>query len=298
MRKYTKKYLMVIIMTMFAMLMSWCNNSVENKLTSPTYWLGNQHNFYTDIDEKSGIVTTYLDETVYSFDKLGNGKLYDITDKTIDGKTNHICNNVKNFTYKYENEYITIYYDEGKKEIFDVRFDYDKKFKHDVLYISDDKYLPIYDNSIKLDCSSLMSIYKDVSINPLNYNFLNFKETLKEENIKISNDNYIETDKQIVIYLFRGKGCKYCKAFMDFLNTILDEDGNFFKVVSFECWYDNENMELLKKVGISYNEKTSGAVPLIVIDDKVFEGYSSKYNNQIKETIKEAYTKKNDLNQE
>ena len=51
-------------------------------------------------------------------------------------------------------------------------------------------------------------------INLSNYSTLNLKEALAEEEIEEEFKNYSESDDQITIYLFRGKGCGYCRAFL------------------------------------------------------------------------------------
>ena len=95
------------------------------------------------------------------------------------------------------------------------------------------------------------------------------------------------------IYLFRGKGCAYCKKFLTYLNSIVDDYGKYFKVVSYEVWYDNDNAELMEKVGNLLGQKAEG-VPYIVIGDKVFAGYAESYNDEIKEAIKKQYDSKNE----
>ena len=52
------------------------------------------------------------------------------------------------------------------------------------------------------------------------YKTLNLDEALKEEKIDHDFSNYKETDDQAIIYLFRGKGCAYCKKFLTYLNSI------------------------------------------------------------------------------
>ena len=47
-------------------------------------------------------------------------------------------------------------------------------------------------------------------------------------------DSYKENDKQAVIYMFRGQGCGYCRAFLSFLASIVDDYGEYFKLVSFD----------------------------------------------------------------
>lgn len=133
----------------------------------------------------------------------------------------------------------------------------------------------------------------NVKAEEIEYKTLNLDEALKEENIEHNFSNYKETDDQAIIYLFRGKGCTYCKKFLTYLNSIVDEYGKYFKVVSYEVWYDNNNATLMEKVGTYLNKKAEG-VPFIVIGDKVFGGYSESYNDQIIDAIKKQYDSKNE----
>lgn len=120
------------------------------------------------------------------------------------------------------------------------------------------------------------------------YKTLNLEETLAEESIEKSFENYKETDDQITIYLFRGKGCAYCRKFLEFLNGITDEYGKYFKLVSFETWYNEENSNLLGEISDFMGEPASG-VPYIIIGDKVFGGYAESYDDSIKAAIKDLY---------
>lgn len=123
------------------------------------------------------------------------------------------------------------------------------------------------------------------------YNTQNLEETLKAKEIEISDKNYKETDDQVIIYLFWGKGCGYCQNFLTYLNSILDEYGKYFKLVSFETWNDAKNGELLNEVSTFLNEP-AGGVPYIVIGDKVFAGYAEDYNEGIEQQIKDMYDTK------
>ena len=126
------------------------------------------------------------------------------------------------------------------------------------------------------------------------YNSLNLDEALTEEEINHNFSNYKETDDQITIYMFRGKGCGYCKKFLTFMNSIIDDYGKYFKVETYEVWNDADNAELMQDVASFLNQKAEG-VPFIIIGDKTFNGYSESYDDDIKSTIKELYeTKKED----
>ena len=123
------------------------------------------------------------------------------------------------------------------------------------------------------------------------YKTLNLKEALAEEQLEEKFKSYKETDDQAIIYLFRGKGCGYCRSFLEFLNSITDEYGKYFKVVSYEVWNDSTNSTLLNDVS-AFLGQPAGGVPYIVIGEKVFAGYASSYDDEIKATIKELYNTK------
>ena len=125
------------------------------------------------------------------------------------------------------------------------------------------------------------------------YNTLDLKKTLAEEEIEEAFKNYKPNDDAITIYLFRGKGCGYCRAFLTFLNSITDEYGKYFKLESYEVWNDSANATLMQEVS-EYLNQPAGGVPYIVIGDKVFAGYAETYDEGIKEAITTLYkTKKN-----
>ena len=120
------------------------------------------------------------------------------------------------------------------------------------------------------------------------YKTTDLRDTLKDEGITLANKNYKENDDQVIIYLFRGKGCPHCEDFLNFLNSISEEYGKYFKLVSFEVWYDKANSKLQNNVASFMNAKSSG-VPFIIIGDETFVGYSSSYDEQIKSAIKTLY---------
>lgn len=123
------------------------------------------------------------------------------------------------------------------------------------------------------------------------YNTLNLEGALKEEEIEYDFSNYSENDDQITIYLFRGKGCAYCRKFLNFINSIVDEYGEYFKVESYEVWYDENNANLMTEISNFMDQPASG-VPYIIIGDKVFAGYTESYDEDIKTAIKNLYDTK------
>ena len=78
---------------------------------------------------------------------------------------------------------------------------------------------------------------------------------------------------------------------VEFLNSIVDEYGKYFKVVSYEVWYDQDNGTLMQEVSDFLGANATG-VPFIVIGDKYFKGYGESYADSIKEAIMDQYNSK------
>ena len=123
------------------------------------------------------------------------------------------------------------------------------------------------------------------------YKVMNFDEVLTEEGIEHDFSNYTESDDKITIYFFRGKGCKFCRAFLSYLNDIVPEYGKYFNVVAYDVWNDRNSDKLLDEVSEFLNQPSEG-IPYAIIGDTVFNGYSTDYDEAIKETIKKEYNKK------
>lgn len=147
-----------------------------------------------------------------------------------------------------------------------------------------------------ISLSLLLFIPMFVFASTKKYESTNLEETLNAEEIEVTFSNYEETDDQAVIYLFRGHNCGYCHSFLEFLNSIVDEYGKYFRLEAYEVWYTENNSELMSEVASYFGESASG-VPFIVIGDKVFSGYTESYNDSIISAIKETYRNgnKNDV---
>ena len=103
-----------------------------------------------------------------------------------------------------------------------------------------------------------------------------------------------DSNDKINIYLFRGYGCGYCHRFLEFLNSIDNEYGKYYNLVSYEVWYDENNYNLMMNIS-NFLNNPAGGVPYIIIGDQVFGGYASSYDDKIKDAIKKLYdTKKED----
>lgn len=130
------------------------------------------------------------------------------------------------------------------------------------------------------------------------YSSTNLQEALLDEEISSDLGSYQETEEQINIYLFRGKGCSHCHEFLEYVATdLIKEYGEYFKVVSYEVWGNEDNAELFKKVATFMKDSGRG-VPYIIIGDQSFAGYTSTMNDSIIAALKKAYENKYDVMEE
>lgn len=120
-------------------------------------------------------------------------------------------------------------------------------------------------------------------------------EAAKQEEIAFNHSDYKSSSSKAKIYLFRGHGCGYCHKLLEFLESIINDYGKYFDVVSYETWYDTDNYTLMKQVAQVFNESADG-VPYLVIGNTTFIGYSNTYDNAIKKAIKDLYNFKDRYN--
>lgn len=132
-------------------------------------------------------------------------------------------------------------------------------------------------------------------VNLEDYNTTNLIETLQSEEIEVKLKDYKETDDQVTIYLFRGTGCSYCRAFLTFLNNLPEEYYKKIKVVAFDAWYDEAASNLLANISAFMGEE-AGGVPYFLIGETAFPGYASDYDEGIKAAIDAEYASQEKFN--
>ncbi len=92
-------------------------------------------------------------------------------------------------------------------------------------------------------------------------------------------------DKEITMYFFHGDGCPHCAA----ENKFIKEHDEFksIKIVRYEVWNNDDNIELLKKVGTKFDVKAKN-IPFNVIGNTIITGFSDSAGtgNKILNTIK------------
>lgn len=122
-----------------------------------------------------------------------------------------------------------------------------------------------------------------------NYTTLTGAEVMADEGITYKDEDYTNSKDGITIYMFRGKGCGYCKKFLNFVNDTLNpEYGDMFNIVTFEVWYDSDNSDLMNAVASVYGDEANG-VPYIIIGDTTFGGYAENMNESIINAVKILY---------
>lgn len=96
--------------------------------------------------------------------------------------------------------------------------------------------------------------------------------------------------KKINVYMFRGEGCPHCEEALEFFDSLSQDEeySNYYKLVTYEVWNDQDNAKLMEEVADAFNEQASG-VPYIIIGEKTFSGYASSSDDEIKNAIKTAY---------
>lgn len=74
-----------------------------------------------------------------------------------------------------------------------------------------------------------------------------------------------EANKEPVkVYFFHGDGCPHCEEASKWFDSIEDEYGDYFDLVSYEVWYNEENQLLMQEVSDFKGDNASG-VPYILV---------------------------------
>ena len=93
--------------------------------------------------------------------------------------------------------------------------------------------------------------------------------------------------EKINVYLFCGNGCPHCEHAKEFFNNN-SEYNKYYNLIQYEVWYDEDNKKLMNTVKDELDIKATG-VPLIVIGEEYFSGYSSSLDKKINDVIISEY---------
>ena len=99
-----------------------------------------------------------------------------------------------------------------------------------------------------------------------------------------------EGSKEVKVYMFRGEGCPHCEEAEEWFKSIEKEYGDKFELVSYECWQNPDNQDLLNEVREAREDNTEG-VPYIMIGKEVWSGFDTSYEDAMIAAIKSNYAK-------
>lgn len=96
----------------------------------------------------------------------------------------------------------------------------------------------------------------------------------------------------INFYIFYGKSCGFCQKLHNYTATLENDKtiNSKFRIVDYEVWYDENNSELMTKVGNYFDFDVDG-VPFYVIGDQYFTGFNEETSpEKIVKAINEEYS--------
>lgn len=71
--------------------------------------------------------------------------------------------------------------------------------------------------------------------------------------------------EKVKVYLFRGEGCPHCQDFLAYFVDVFKDYEDYFEIVSYESWKDDNNKKLLLAVKKAVGEEEDVGVPFIVV---------------------------------
>ena len=95
---------------------------------------------------------------------------------------------------------------------------------------------------------------------------------------------------KVNVYMFRGEGCGYCAKALSWFEEIEPTEGQYYELITYEVWNDEDNKALMVKVA-NYLGEDNSSVPYIIIGKKSFQGFSDESKTPILEQIHAEYNK-------
>ena len=108
-------------------------------------------------------------------------------------------------------------------------------------------------------------------------------------NAEVKPDKAIDEDSnEVRVIMFRGEGCPHCEEAIEWLNSIENDYGSKFQLISYEVWNNTDNSEFMNQVAEVRGENPSG-VPYIIIGDKTWYGFDESYKTEMLNEIDAEY---------
>ena len=92
-------------------------------------------------------------------------------------------------------------------------------------------------------------------------------------------------DNKINLYLFHGQDCPHCAEEKVWLEEIKDKYRDKVNFYYYEVWYNTDNAKLMDKVKEKFAIEKN-AVPLTIIGEKYYLGFSKSISSSIENVIK------------
>ncbi len=105
--------------------------------------------------------------------------------------------------------------------------------------------------------------------------------------------NVEQEDNKINFYLFHGAECPHCEDERNYIESIKEKYKDKINFYTYEVWHDTKNAQVMLRVKDSLNITQNG-VPLTIIGDKYYLGYSDVIQSQIQNTIDEYLEEESD----
>lgn len=85
-----------------------------------------------------------------------------------------------------------------------------------------------------------------------------------------------EANKEPVkVYMFRGSTCSFCEKALEWFDSIEDEYGDYFDLITYEVWNDTDNAALMEEAAEMMGDTASG-VPYIIVGEYTYpNGFSA-----------------------
>ena len=94
--------------------------------------------------------------------------------------------------------------------------------------------------------------------------------------------------KEVNIYFFKGEGCGYCAAGLEWFDELDDKYDDMYELHEYETWYDEKNANLMNAVAEVRGETVNG-VPYIIVGNQSWNGFDENVGKEILAKIKEEY---------
>lgn len=98
------------------------------------------------------------------------------------------------------------------------------------------------------------------------------------------NSNIKKSSNKLVINVFYGDNNSYCNELFNYLENLDTSLKNKIQIDKYEVWQSDSNEELMKNVSIYFGEETD-AVPYIVINDKIINGFNEEIESELLSVI-------------